>query len=126
MSDKYPSQMKVDSLKISGYKKHILLCSGPECCSSEEGDRVWDKLKKSLAAKKLAAPGGSGLVYRTKVHCLRVCSEGPIAVVYPDGTWYKKVNEETLEKIIEQHLCHNTVVEESVLVQNTGLQDKDK
>jgi hypothetical protein len=40
-------------------------------------------LKKRLGDLGLLA--GQYCVYRTKANCLRICEQGPIAVVYPEG-----------------------------------------
>ena len=53
-------------------------------------------------------------VLRSKVGCLRVCREGPVAVVYPEAVWYRAVRGENLDRIIEQHLRDGRPVEELV------------
>ena len=78
-----------DELGLKKYSRHIFLCcdqTKPECCSKKEGLESWDYLKKRL--KELDLVGDDPSVYRTKANCLRVCTKGPIAVVYPEGTWY--------------------------------------
>jgi (2Fe-2S) ferredoxin len=113
------------SLSISQAKRHIFLCADqtkPKCAPREVTVEAWDYLKRRL--EELGIAKGEDCVYRTKANCLRVCEQGPIAVVYPEGTWYHSATPEVLERIIQEHLIEGRRVDDFAFAENPLLGKK--
>ncbi|NBR04267.1 MAG: (2Fe-2S) ferredoxin domain-containing protein [Planctomycetes bacterium] len=105
-----------EKLGIGKYSRHVLLCTGPSCCTEKEGLEAWEELKKQIKEQGLTS--GDNACYRTKVGCLRLCESGPIATVYPEGVWYANLSKQNIEAFVKSHLVNDTPLEDLVIAKN--------
>lgn len=110
-----------DNLLIGEFHRHVLLCVGEPCCAAvgqEAAQAAWDALKNELKARNLSLATGPLACYRTKVGCLRVCTGGPVLVVYPEGTWYAGMTAERIKRFVQEHLVEGKPIEEWIFARN--------
>lgn len=107
---------------MSYYQRHIFFClnereGGEDCCAHHGAKEGFDRCKSRIKAAGLAHPGG---VRVNKAGCLDRCSGAPVAVVYPEGTWYTFVDAHDIDEIVDEHLAHGRVVERLLLAPDVG------
>ena len=97
------------------YEHHVFFCmnvrEGENCrqsCGKAGAEIAQKHAKKRIKHLGLNQPGK---VRINQAGCLERCEEGPVLVVYPQGTWYTYVDNQDIDDIIDTHILGGQVVE---------------
>ncbi len=86
------------------YRAHVLVCAGTGCTSSNSV-KIMEEMEALLSSNKLDKE-----VKIVKTGCFGLCAEGPIMVVYPEGSMYTRVQVSDVKEIVEEHLLKGRIV----------------
>lgn len=113
------AQQLAEVYKLTAVTRHIFICTGPECYPNPtHADKLWNYLKRRIVQLKLI--NAPEVVFRTRCECLRICAQGPIMVVWPEGIWYHSVNEVLIDQILTEHIQQNRPVVSHILARSPG------
>ncbi len=95
------------------YKYHIFFClnqrkDGEQCCSDSGAEDQFNYMKQKLKSLNLY---GVNLSRVNRAGCFNRCQEGPLLVIYPEETWYRYIDNEDIDEIIEHHICNGKKIE---------------
>jgi len=95
------------------FEQHVFICmnqrdDGRPCCAERGASAAQQHAKKRIKALNL---NGEGKIRINQSGCLDRCEEGPVMVIYPQGTWYTYVDITDIDDIIDQHLVGGKIVE---------------
>ncbi|HBN84593.1 MAG TPA: NADH-quinone oxidoreductase subunit F [Clostridiales bacterium] len=86
------------------FRAHVLCCAGTGCTSSKSL-QIIDEFEKHIKDNHI-----DDEVKVIKTGCFGLCAEGPIVVIYPEGTMYVRVAPEDVKEIVEEHLVKGRTV----------------
>ena len=86
------------------FRSHVLICGGTGCTSSGSL-KIYEKLQEEINKNGLSQE-----VQVVKTGCFGLCANGPIMIVYPEGTFYSMVNVEDIPEIVSEHLLKGRIV----------------
>ncbi|MBR3166513.1 MAG: NADH-quinone oxidoreductase subunit NuoF [Lachnospiraceae bacterium] len=87
------------------YRAHVLICGGTGCTSSGSM-----KVQEALAAE-LKAYGLQDEISIVRTGCFGLCENGPVMIVYPEGSFYSRVTPEDVKEIVSEHLLKGRIVQ---------------
>jgi len=95
------------------YQQHVFICmnqrdDGRPCCAEKGALAAQKHAKRRIKELDL---NGQGKIRINQSGCLDRCEEGPVLVVYPEGTWYTYVDTHDIDEIIDVHLVGGKIVE---------------
>ncbi len=87
------------------FRSHVLVCGGTGCTSSKS------LLIKNRFEEKITEKGLDKEVQVIATGCFGLCEEGPIVIIYPEGSFYAKMTIDRVDEIVEEHLLKGRIVQ---------------
>jgi (2Fe-2S) ferredoxin/sirohydrochlorin ferrochelatase len=89
-------------------EKHVLVCTNTDCAAK-------GAVPLALALQSTLRKAGKHKTIKvTRTSCLGRCGEGPTVAVYPDGVWYRQMNKESAERLVDEHLLNDRLLGDHV------------
>ena len=89
-------------------RSQVLICGGTGCTSSGSVTLIEE------FEKRIAENGLSEEVKIVQTGCFGLCALGPVVIVYPDGTFYSRVEKDDVAEIVSEHLLKGRTVDRLV------------
>ena len=89
-------------------RSHVLICGGTGCTSSGS------KVLISTFEKEIEKNGLAEEVKVVQTGCFGLCALGPVVIIYPEGTFYSRVEEKDVAEIVSEHLLKGRPVDRLV------------
>ena len=82
---------------MANFRAHVLICTGTGCTSSGSF------AARDALVRELKKAGLENEVQVVETGCMGRCDLGPVALVYPDGTFYRSVVAADVPKLVAEH-----------------------
>ncbi len=99
-------------------RNHILICGGTGCTSSGALS-VMDTLNAELEKHNLQDE-----VKVVMTGCFGLCALGPIMIVYPEGSFYSRVDAEAIPEIVSEHIVKGRIVKKYLYSEVAEMEEK--
>ncbi len=86
------------------YRSQVLVCGGTGCTSSHSAQII-----EAMQAE-IDRVGLTEEVKVVKTGCFGLCALGPVVVVYPEGSFYSRVEVKDVKEIVDEHLLKGRIV----------------
>ncbi|HHZ02424.1 MAG TPA: NADH-quinone oxidoreductase subunit NuoF [Tissierellia bacterium] len=86
------------------YRSHVLVCRGTGC-SSSKSELIAERFREKIKEVNL-----DNEVQVVITGCFGLCEEGPVVIIYPEGSFYARMTVDRVDEIVEEHLLKGRIV----------------
>ncbi len=86
------------------YRSHVLVCGGTGCTSSGSAKII------EAFEDEIRQVGLENEVKVVRTGCFGLCALGPVVIIYPEGSFYSRVNPDDVKEIVDEHLLKGRIV----------------